>query len=39
MHLYCAGYGNRAMGQEIEVPAKKSIKFKAGKEFAGKVNH
>ncbi|WP_368356575.1 HU family DNA-binding protein [Acidithiobacillus sulfurivorans] len=30
---------NPATGQEIEVPAKKSIKFKAGKEFADKVNH
>jgi len=30
---------NPATGKEIEVPAKKSIKFKAGKEFAGKVNH
>jgi Bacterial nucleoid DNA-binding protein len=29
---------NPATGQEIEVPAKKSIKFKAGKEFADKVN-
>ncbi|MBU2809613.1 HU family DNA-binding protein, partial [Acidithiobacillus ferrooxidans F221] len=25
-------------GQEIDIPAKKSIKFKAGKEFADKVN-
>ncbi|MDR7925950.1 HU family DNA-binding protein [Acidithiobacillus thiooxidans] len=30
---------NPATGQEIEVPAKKSIKFKAGKEFVDKVNH
>jgi len=26
-------------GQEIDIPAKKSIKVKAGKEFADKVNH
>ncbi|WP_031568610.1 HU family DNA-binding protein [Acidithiobacillus thiooxidans] len=30
---------NPATGQEIEVPARKSIKFKAGKEFADKINH
>ena len=30
---------NPATGQEIDVPAKKSIKFKAGKEFADKINH
>lgn len=29
---------NPATGQEIDIPAKKSIKFKAGKEFADKVN-
>lgn len=29
---------NPATGQEIEVPAKKSVKFKAGKEFADKIN-
>jgi DNA-binding protein HU-beta len=29
---------NPATGQEIEIQAKKSIKFKAGKEFADKVN-
>ena len=30
---------NPATGQEIDVPAKKSVKIKAGKEFADKVNH
>ncbi len=29
---------NPATGQEIDIPAKKSIKFKAGKEFTDKVN-
>lgn len=29
---------NPATGQEIDIPAKKSVKFKAGKEFADKVN-
>ena len=26
-------------GQEIDIPAKKSIKIKVGKEFTDKVNH
>ncbi len=30
---------NPATGQEIDVPAKKSIKIKVGKEFADKVNN
>ena len=30
---------NPATGQEIDVPAKKSVKIRAGKEFADKVNH
>ncbi len=30
---------NPATGQELDIPAKKSIKIKAGKEFADKVNH
>lgn len=29
---------NPATGQEIDVPAKKGIKFKAGEDFADKVN-
>ena len=30
---------NPATGQEIDVPAKKSVKIRVGKEFADKVNH
>ncbi len=30
---------NPATGQEIDIPARKSIKIKAGKEFADKVSH
>ena len=30
---------NPATGQELDIPAKKSIKIKAGKEFADRINH
>ncbi len=30
---------NPATGQEIDIPARKTIKIKAGKEFADKINH
>jgi DNA-binding protein HU-beta len=30
---------NPATGQEIDIPAKKAIKFKPAKELADKVNH
>ena len=30
---------NPATGQEIDIPAKKAIKFKPAKELADKINH